>query len=283
MERHILRFVRASPKATYKELQKGIDREISKSTYYRILKKYNITNWRAKKRPALTPAVAKLRLKWAKQHVMWTQEQWSKVIWSDECSVERGTGKDQVWCFRTPQQKWQKQMIQTYPKGKEVRQMIWAAFSGKFGRCNLVVMQRDEATKKKSYTAQSYIEAIEDELPRMWEPDLLFLQDNAPIHTAKIVKAWLQQNLIQLIEIPPYSPDLNLIENQWPHLKKNVYKVNPDIEKLGKGNSQVQELLGEALIGAWQLIPESYFKNAVLGMKQRCEAVIEAKGWHTRY
>jgi len=84
--------------------------------------------------------------------------------------------------------------------------------------------------------------------------------------------------VIELMDILSYSPDLNLVENQWPHLKKNIYKVNPDIEQLKKSNPQVKELLGSALIGAWQLIPESHFRNAVSGMKQRCMAVIEAKG-----
>jgi len=75
LERQIVCFVCNAPKSTYKELQEAMHIDLSKSTYYRILKKYYTTNWRAKKRPVLTQEVATLRLKWAKRYVDWTPEQ----------------------------------------------------------------------------------------------------------------------------------------------------------------------------------------------------------------
>jgi transposase len=57
-ERHILRVIRANPKLKWEDVQKECGREFSKSTYRRILAKYNISKWRAKKRPALMEAVA---------------------------------------------------------------------------------------------------------------------------------------------------------------------------------------------------------------------------------
>jgi hypothetical protein len=41
-----------------------------------------------------------------------------------ERRVLRSTGKDNVWVFRTPEQKWDKEIIETYKKGKDVRVMI---------------------------------------------------------------------------------------------------------------------------------------------------------------
>jgi hypothetical protein len=38
--------------------------------------------------------------------------------------VERGKGKKQEWVFRTPQQKWDKEMIQPVKKGKDVSVMV---------------------------------------------------------------------------------------------------------------------------------------------------------------
>ena len=119
-ERNILRLVRLHPKWTYKTLLKEAGLEVSHRTVYRVLKKHGIRNWLAKKRPELSPEVARTRLIWAREHANWTHEQWMNVIWSDECSVERGTGKDRQWCFRTPAQKWQPEMVQTYKKGKDI-------------------------------------------------------------------------------------------------------------------------------------------------------------------
>ena len=97
----------------------------------RILEKCGIKHWRAARRPFLTREVAALRsalrLVWAKEHLEWTQEQWDKVIFSDECSVERGTKERRVWVWHIPSQKWDKEMIEPYKKGKDISIMIWAA------------------------------------------------------------------------------------------------------------------------------------------------------------
>lgn len=37
--------------------------------------------------------------------------------------------------------------------------------------------------------------------------------DNAPIHTAKIIKDWFCEQGIPLVDWRPYSPDLNPIEH----------------------------------------------------------------------
>jgi transposase len=42
---------------------------------------------------------------------------------------------------------------------------------------------------------------------------MVFMQDNAPIHTAHIIKDWLEEMAIEVLEWPPYSPDLNPIEH----------------------------------------------------------------------
>jgi transposase len=44
-------------------------------------------------------------------------------------------------------------------------------------------------------------------------PELIFMQDNASIHTAHKVKDWFEENGIQTTNWPPYSPDLNPIKH----------------------------------------------------------------------
>jgi transposase len=103
--RIILRIIRANPRVTYNVIKLEASVAVSTSTLSRMLKEEGITNWLAKKRPLLKPEHVAKRLKFCKEHVNWTWDEWRLIIWSDECSLERGAGARPVWVFRTPEQK----------------------------------------------------------------------------------------------------------------------------------------------------------------------------------
>jgi transposase len=55
------------------------------------------------------------------------------------------------------------------------------------------------------------------------------MHDNASIHRAHIIKDLLkdlsQEYGFTIMNWPPYSPDLNPVENLWALLKKEIYKA----------------------------------------------------------
>ena len=57
-------------------------------------------------------------------------------------------------------------------------------------------------------------------------PDWLFQQDIDPKHTAKVTRAWFEDNNIKVIKWPKKSPDMDPIESLWKTLKKG-FRENP--------------------------------------------------------
>ena len=150
-------------------------------------------------------------------------------------------------------------------------------------RSDLYKLARDFEAKKMGYSANSYLELLNDNLLGIWEPSLIFMQDNALIHTAKKVKKWFDENGITIIDWPPYSPNLNPIEHVWYVLKQLVYQVNPDIDSVTGSDDKVREVLCKALEEAWALIDEEMLRSLIVSMERRIEACIQSKGWNTKY
>ena len=100
-ERSLLRFVRRCPKATYKKIKDELHHTLSDRTIYQILKDRGILNWRAKKRPLLLREHAKARQQWCSARRQYEEAMWATFIFSDECSLERGSGRRRIWVFRT--------------------------------------------------------------------------------------------------------------------------------------------------------------------------------------
>jgi transposase len=104
----IYRKVRTAPKIEYSEPAKeGVSvntegtpsKPPSRSTLYRALGRRGLTNHKAKERPKFNRGHAALRLKFAREyrHFRWNCR---TLKFSDECSVEKGSGANQEWCFR---------------------------------------------------------------------------------------------------------------------------------------------------------------------------------------
>ena len=77
--------------------------------------------------------------------------------------------------------------------------------------------------------------------------DPVFQQDNAPVHTARIVTEWLEEYNIQADAHPPYSPDLNPIKHVWVVLKQRLHKKYPNIADTPGGPDKVKAQLTEVL------------------------------------
>jgi hypothetical protein len=143
-------------------------------------------------------------------------------------------------------------------------------------------MTRDEAAARRGYTAQSYIQALEEELRDGYRPGEWFMQDNAPIHTAYASREWLEVHGVHTVDWPPYSPDLNPIEHLWWALKKKLHELHPEFDNMRDSPAEWAAFeLG--LHEAWAAIPDSLIAKLIRSMPRRLDAVRQARGYQTKY
>jgi hypothetical protein len=144
-------------------------------------------------------------------------------------------------------------------------------------------MTRDENSHQNSYSAASYLKILEENIFAIYSPELTLMQDNAPIHTAQIVKKWLEDNSISTMDWPPYSPDLNLIEHARSRLKEMIYRLDPNIENYQGSMEEIKDHFSDLIERAWEALGQEHFDRLIESMPRRVKAVIEANGWYTKY
>lgn len=94
------------------------------------------------------------------------------------------------------------------------------------------------------YDAKVFLGFLKATLKEYPRGKIVMILDNARIHHAKLVQPFLEQmkDRIELMFLPPYSPELNLIEGLWGWLKKYVVN-NVFFKTLSEVRSTIQKFI----------------------------------------
>ncbi|GFX94525.1 transposable element Tcb2 transposase [Trichonephila clavipes] len=171
----------------------------SERTIRRKLKDLNFKTCRPARKPKLTLAMKAKRMNWAKQWHDKDVDFWRSVCFSDESTFEILQNKAQFVRRRRGEKFHSDCAVQTVKHPTKI--MIWSVISGK-GTGRLLKLEE-------------------------WFPNgeaYIFMQDGAPCHTTRSIKAVLTEQNIPLLDWSGNSPDMNPIENIWELMKREVAK-----------------------------------------------------------
>jgi len=111
-------------------------------------------------------------------------------------------------------------------------------------------------------------------LSHVLDGDWWNIQDNASVHTARVVEEWMSaQGFGRDDKFPPCSPDLNLIEN--------VFGIM--VERMSSEKLDTIDKLVRAIKDTWNSLTRSDILNLYSSWGARLAAVRDAEGGPTRF
>jgi hypothetical protein len=238
-----------------------------------VLKKDSFKAVVKKKKPKLTIAHRKKRLAFALKYKEWTVEDWKRVIWSDETKINRFGSDGRQWVWKKKGQGLIDREIQGTVKFGGGNVMVWGCMGWEgVGRLAEVEGRMD---------AKQYVAILEDHLlpsieeSGIFDEEVIFQQDGDSKHTSILAQEWMETNNITLLDWPAQSPDISPIEHLWVHLKARLNEYPTP----SKGVWETWERAVEV----WNNIGPEVCQNLIESVPRRLEAVIKAKGGHTKY
>ena len=95
---------------------------------------------------------------------------------------------------------------------------------------------------------------------------MLYQQDNARPHSARLTTDFLGQNNVQVLPWSAFSPDLSPIEHLWDQLGRRVFD--------GRHNIHNRQQLVQTLNREWEAIPQYKIQRLIWSMRRRCQATM---------
>ncbi|GFS80261.1 transposable element Tcb1 transposase [Trichonephila clavipes] len=264
-KRSIIKEVKKNPKISAPQLAKDVTntshKTFSVQTIRNVLHEESYYGRAARKKPFIS---GRKRLDFAKSCVNLSDEFGNTVIFSNETkfNIFGSDGRQYVW--RKPNTELEKQhLTPTMKHGGGSVLVLGCMTANGFGKPCFI---------DGIMTARTYIDILRHNLQSSARKlglgtSFVFQLDNDPKHTANLTREWLLNNSPRQLKTPPQLPDINPIENLWHKL---------DVE-VRKHKISCKDELKRILLQEWHKIPNSTTKTLVFSMRNRLQAVINAK------
>ena len=247
-------------------------RRVCPRTIRNRLREFDLRPRRPYVGPNLTPRRRQRRMQWLRAHApnRFRLADWRRVMFSDESrfSLQRSDRRQRVYrCLGERYSDACVREVDRFGGGGSV--MVRGGISHGVKTPLVVIQGNLTALRYRDQVLMPHV------LPLVNAHNLTFQHDNARPHVARVCRDFLNQNNVQVLDWPPYSPDLNPIEHLWDALDRRVRK------RVNVPNNVAQLQL--ALIQEWNNITQRTIDNLVGSMVRRVRAATAARGGHARY
>jgi transposase len=150
--------------------------------------------------------------------------------------------------------------------------MFWGSISELYSKGPGLFWEKDWGTISSESYCQHIVPVLAQYIDRT---RLILMQDNAKGHAAKATLQYMRECNLIPIYWPANSPDLNPIESLSDKMKDYIEEKYPEIHRS-------YPRLKAAVCEAWNSITEEDIQDLIKSMHNRCQAVIDADGWHTK-
>ena len=199
---------------------------------------------------------------------------WQRTFFIDKAAV-RLNGQVRTWVTRRKGEAYRQECLQFKLLSGETTKMVRGAISHG-GRSELVQFNKAPCEgKRQGFTAKLYGKQIsKGELYKCWkrvtarcrgygQPWLL--EDGARIHTSSTSRGVGLKRKCRYFNHPPYSTNLNPIENCWTWLKRKVAMLQRHPHTLEGGF--------QAALRLWAEMPQVFIDNMIDSMPKRLRSV----------
>ncbi|GFX10672.1 transposable element Tcb2 transposase [Trichonephila clavipes] len=219
----------------------------------------------------LTATHCRLRLTWSREHALWTPQQWSCVMFSDESRFSLQSDSRRTLIWRAPSTRYHQENTIERCRYGGAGWLVWGGI--------ILGFRTDLHVQSVMMTGHIYRDVILEQHVRLFQGamgvEFLFMDDNSRPHRANIVNECLQSEDITRMDWPAYSPDLNPIEHVWDMLGRRIAARQPPLTCLPE--------LRRALLDEWCDVPQDQIDTLILSMPRRCKACVASSGRHTPY
>ena len=90
-------------------------------------------------------------------------------------------------------------------------------------------MQGDPNVPCGGVTKHVCLETLKTHLLTIMNNWSIIMHDNAPIHKTNMIQEWFYEKVIDVVTWPPYSPNLNPLENLWKMPKAEIIRAHLEL------------------------------------------------------